>query len=205
MCTQGRRNYRSLRGLIRLQGVVRGASVRRQTAHAMRCMQTLVRVQAQVRASRVEAMERRNGRHHGAMLRDGWRRAGSQDGVWDESLLSRDEADARTKRKVEAVIKRERALAYAYSHQVRTYTHHGSTILKHTSHDPSRTRRDRQILRSNCRRTIFLMLRYHVKYVLPTGQLKPHYLVAVAVLVFFLMKGVLSLLVGVLRDLECVF
>lgn len=115
-----RRNYRSLRGLIRLQGVVRGPSVRRQTAHAMRCMQMLVRVQAQVRASRVEAMERRNRHHHGAMLRGGGRcRAGSQDGgVWSDSLLSRDEVDARTKRKVEAVIKRERALAYAYSHQV---------------------------------------------------------------------------------------
>jgi hypothetical protein len=45
----------------------------------MRCMQTLVRVQAQVRASRVEAMERRNRQHHGAMLRDGGRwRASSQ-------------------------------------------------------------------------------------------------------------------------------
>ncbi|TVU36197.1 hypothetical protein EJB05_18119 [Eragrostis curvula] len=116
-----RRNYRSLRGLIRLQGVMRGASVRRQTAQAMRCMQTLVRVQSQVRASRVEAMERRNRQHHGAMLRDGGRwRAGSQDGsgVWDDSLLAPEEADARTKRKVEAVIKRERALAYAYSHQL---------------------------------------------------------------------------------------
>jgi hypothetical protein len=38
--------------------------------------------------------------------------------MWDDSLLTREEADARTKRKVEAVIKRERALAYAYSHQV---------------------------------------------------------------------------------------
>ncbi|RCV28547.1 hypothetical protein SETIT_5G413100v2 [Setaria italica] len=115
-----RRNYRSLRGLIRLQGVMRGASVRRQTAQAMRCMQTLVRVQAQVRASRVDAMERRNRQHHGAMLRDGGRwRAGSQDGgIWDDSRLTREEADARTKRKVEAVIKRERALAYAYSHQL---------------------------------------------------------------------------------------
>ncbi|KAF0920480.1 hypothetical protein E2562_035379 [Oryza meyeriana var. granulata] len=114
-----RRNYRSLRGLIRLQGVVRGPSVRRQTAHAMRCMQMLVRVQSQVRASRVEAMERRNRHHHAAMLRDAARRAGSQDGgIWDDSLLSRDEMDARTKRKVEAVIKRERALAYAYSHQL---------------------------------------------------------------------------------------
>ncbi|CAM0884075.1 unnamed protein product [Alopecurus aequalis] len=112
-----RRSYRSLRGLIRLQGVVRGPSVRRQTAHAMRCMRTLVRVQAQVRASRVEAMERRN--LHGAMFRDGRSRGRSQDGgMWDDSLLSRDEADARTKRKAEAVMKRERALAYAYSHQV---------------------------------------------------------------------------------------
>ncbi|KAK3166218.1 hypothetical protein QOZ80_1AG0042920 [Eleusine coracana subsp. coracana] len=111
-----RRNYRSLRGLIRLQGVMRGASVRRQTAQAMRCMQTLVRVQAHVRASRVEAMERRNR----VMLRDGGRwRAGSQDGgLWDDSLLTPEEADARTKRKVEAVMKRERALAYAYSHQL---------------------------------------------------------------------------------------
>ena len=41
--------------------------------------------------------------------------------MWDDSLLSRDEADARTKRKAEAVMKRERALAYSYSHQVRTY------------------------------------------------------------------------------------
>ncbi|XP_062207752.1 protein IQ-DOMAIN 13-like [Phragmites australis] len=114
-----RRNYRSLRGLIRLQGVVRCASVRRQTAKAMRCMQTLVRVQAQVRASRVEAMERRNRQHHGAVLRDGRWRARSQDGsVWDDSLLTPAEADARTKRRVEAVIKRERALAYAYSHQL---------------------------------------------------------------------------------------
>ncbi|KAG8054357.1 hypothetical protein GUJ93_ZPchr0001g32214 [Zizania palustris] len=115
-----RRNYRSLRGLIRLQGVVRGPSVRRQTVHAMRCMQMLVRVQAQVRASRVEAMERRNGHHHAAMHREAARwRAGSQDGgIWDDSLLSRDEVDARMKRKVEAVIKRERALAYAYSHQL---------------------------------------------------------------------------------------
>lgn len=117
-----RRSYRSLRGLIRLQAVVRGPSVRRQTAHAMRCMQTLVRVQAQVRASRVEAMERRNGRHSSSQyLRDAagrWRNGSQDGGIWDDSLLSRDEAESRTKRRAEAVTKRERALAYAYSHQV---------------------------------------------------------------------------------------
>lgn len=37
---------------------------------------------------------------------------------WDDSLLTKDEIEARLQRKVEAVMKRERALAYAYSHQV---------------------------------------------------------------------------------------
>jgi hypothetical protein len=51
-------------------------------------------------------------------------------GMWDDSLLSRDEADARTKRKAEAVMKRERALAYAYSHQVRTFVASSTVTLK---------------------------------------------------------------------------
>lgn len=37
---------------------------------------------------------------------------------WDDSVLTKDEADARLRKKVEAVIKRERAMAYAYSHKV---------------------------------------------------------------------------------------
>lgn len=40
------------------------------------------------------------------------------DEEWDDSVLTKNERDTRTRRKVEAVIKRERALAYAYSHQV---------------------------------------------------------------------------------------
>ena len=37
---------------------------------------------------------------------------------WDDSLLTKEEVEARVQKKVEAVIKRERAMAYAYSHQV---------------------------------------------------------------------------------------
>ncbi|MBA0797402.1 hypothetical protein Gohar_008107, partial [Gossypium harknessii] len=37
---------------------------------------------------------------------------------WDDSLLTKEEMEARMQRKVEAVIKRERAMAYAYSHQL---------------------------------------------------------------------------------------
>lgn len=37
---------------------------------------------------------------------------------WDVSSLTKEEVHARLQRKVDAVIKRERAMSYAYSHQV---------------------------------------------------------------------------------------
>ncbi|KAI3676848.1 hypothetical protein L1987_86462 [Smallanthus sonchifolius] len=37
---------------------------------------------------------------------------------WDDSLLTKEEREARLQRKMEAMIKRERAMAYSYSHQL---------------------------------------------------------------------------------------
>jgi len=52
-----RRAFRALRGLIRLQALVRGHMVRRQAAGSLRCLQAIIRLQALVRAHQVRMSE----------------------------------------------------------------------------------------------------------------------------------------------------
>ncbi|GKV29256.1 hypothetical protein SLEP1_g38195 [Rubroshorea leprosula] len=116
-----RKSFRALKGLVRLQGVVRGQNVKRQTINAMKHMQLLVRVQSQIQSRRIQMLE--NQARNQAMNKEvestlsKWAsEAGSEN--WDDSLLTKEEREARMQRKVAAVIKRERAMSYAYSHQL---------------------------------------------------------------------------------------
>ncbi|KAL0368691.1 UNVERIFIED_CONTAM: protein IQ-DOMAIN 14 [Sesamum calycinum] len=120
---------RALRGLVRLQGVVRGQNVKRQTANAMKQMQLLVRVQTQIQSRRIQMLENqtlqqqayRNDREAESTLSKWTLNQLSEAGQnedWDDSLLTKEEVEERLRKKVEAVIKRERAMAYAYSHRL---------------------------------------------------------------------------------------
>ncbi|XP_022761516.1 protein IQ-DOMAIN 14 isoform X2 [Durio zibethinus] len=123
-----RRSFRALKGLVRLQGVVRGQNVKRQTMNAMKYMQLLVRVQSQIQSRRIQMLENQARRQAqfkndkevestlGKLTFSQASEAGNED--WDDSRLTKEEVEVRMQRKVEAIIKRERAMAYAYSHQL---------------------------------------------------------------------------------------
>eukprot|EP01018_Ginkgo_biloba_P021503 Gb_37382 [translate_table: standard] len=108
----------ALKSLVKLQALVRGHMVRKQAAATLRCMQALVRVQARVRARRVRMSEEGQAvqrqllqcRQHESRPRK------SAEG-WNASTYSVEQQEAKVQSRQVAVMKRERALTYAFSQQ----------------------------------------------------------------------------------------
>ncbi|ERN20239.1 hypothetical protein AMTR_s00066p00152910 [Amborella trichopoda] len=121
-----RRSFKALKGLVRLQALVRGQSVKRQTTNTMRCMRLLVRVQAQIHSRRIHMLEnsiqQKSDKDNESTL-GRWTLSHQSENEhhhdeWDDSVLTKEEIDARMQQKLEGIIKRERALAYAYSQKL---------------------------------------------------------------------------------------
>ncbi|CAM0882342.1 unnamed protein product [Alopecurus aequalis] len=121
-----RRALRALRGIVRLQALVRGRRVRKQLAVTVKCMQALVRVQARARDRRTRLSA--DGRDSTQDTLD--ERGSHADPVkeaetgWCDSHGTVDDVRSKIYLRREGAIKRERAIAYALSHQ-RSTNHSG--------------------------------------------------------------------------------
>ncbi|KAF8007257.1 hypothetical protein BT93_K1301 [Corymbia citriodora subsp. variegata] len=113
-----RRALRALRGLVRLKTLIQGQSVKRQATTTLRCMQTLARVQSQIRSRRIRMSEENQ-----ALQRQLQQKCEKEleklrlGDEWNASVQSKEQIEANLLSKQEAAMRRERALAYAFSHQ----------------------------------------------------------------------------------------
>ncbi|KAL3614025.1 hypothetical protein CASFOL_042099 [Castilleja foliolosa] len=113
-----RRALRALRGLVRLKSLVDGSTVKRQTSNTLKCMQTLSRVQSQIQSRRLRMLEDNRALQRQLLQKRAKEleslRVGDE---WDDSLQSKEKIESNLLHKYEAAMRREKALAYSYTHQ----------------------------------------------------------------------------------------
>ncbi|KAL6562082.1 hypothetical protein OROGR_003089 [Orobanche gracilis] len=116
----GKKTLRRMRGMVRLQNLVRRDSVRKQASATMSHLNSWSKIQAQIRARRVHMVAQ--GRLRQKKLENQLKleaKIHDLEVEWTGGSETIDEALAKIHQREDAAVKRERAMAYAFSHQWR--------------------------------------------------------------------------------------
>ncbi|CAL0326211.1 unnamed protein product [Lupinus luteus] len=116
-----RKALKALKGIVKLQAIIRGRSVRRQAMSTLKCLQSIVNIQSQVCARRLQMVEGKcecdeNEGMEGSKDRI-IRMDSNREKRWDDSILLKEELDASCIIKKGAVLKRERIKEYSFNHR----------------------------------------------------------------------------------------
>ncbi|KAK8600264.1 hypothetical protein V6N13_059922 [Hibiscus sabdariffa] len=115
---EAKRALHALKGLIRLKSLMEGPLVKRQTASTLGCMQELSRVQCQIRIRRTRMTEENRAFQRQLLQKHAKEIVNLQiGGNWDDSLQSKEQIKASLLSKHKAAMRRERAMAYSFTHQ----------------------------------------------------------------------------------------
>ncbi|XP_023540853.1 protein IQ-DOMAIN 1-like [Cucurbita pepo subsp. pepo] len=113
-----RSEIRTLRGLLRLKLLMESSVLNRQAMNTIRCMQVFVRVHSQIRSRRLRKLEENQALQKQLLQKHTKEQENSQVGKgWNDSTQSKEQVEAKLLSKHEAAMRRERALAYAFSRQ----------------------------------------------------------------------------------------
>ncbi|KAL1557554.1 IQ-DOMAIN 14-like [Salvia divinorum] len=119
-----RRAFRAVKGLVRLQTLVNGHTLKRQTSIALRCIQALVKVQAHSRAKHAGSTLENQSVQKKLMQQLEVEAPAKKPGFlpytqngWCDKVGSAAEIRARWRKRQEAAAKREKARAYALARQ----------------------------------------------------------------------------------------
>ncbi|KAK3010419.1 hypothetical protein RJ639_012312 [Escallonia herrerae] len=121
-----RKNFRHLKGMVRLQTLTQGHSVVKQASTTLSHLHTWSRIQGEIRARRICMVT--ESRIRQKKLENQLKLEAKLHGLeveWSSGSETMEEVLARIHQREEASVKRERAMAYAFSHQWRANSNSG--------------------------------------------------------------------------------
>ncbi|KAJ0448960.1 putative IQ motif, EF-hand binding protein [Helianthus annuus] len=125
-----RKALRALKGVVRLQAMIRGHLVRHQAVTTLKRLQSVVNIQSQTRAKRIQvancSCHDNYQEHRGKDIKIDM----NSQKRWDDSILTKEEEGAMLFGKREAAMKRERIREYALSHRMSTESEQSKVNMK---------------------------------------------------------------------------